>query len=80
MPHLLRFISIIVYKGKLSHYNIMTKYFCHICQYDAKQKSNYTKHLKTKKHILFSSMTENVSSTTITSDEKDTDDMQHSMF
>ena len=28
----------------------MTKYFCTLCNYDAKQKSNYLKHLLTKKH------------------------------
>lgn len=28
----------------------MDKYFCVCCQYDAKQKSNYEKHMKTRKH------------------------------
>ena len=28
----------------------MKKYYCDICKYDAKQKSNYEKHLQTKKH------------------------------
>ena len=56
----------------------MTKYFCHVCQYDAKQKSNYAKHLKTKKHILFSSMAENVYGTPILSDEKDAGDIKDS--
>ena len=27
------------------------KYYCKICNYDAKQKSNLDKHLQTKKHI-----------------------------
>ena len=26
----------------------MKKYYCSVCNYDAKQKSNYDKHLKTK--------------------------------
>ena len=29
----------------------MTKYYCDICNYDAKQKSNYDKHIKAKKHL-----------------------------
>ena len=29
----------------------MQKYYCESCNYDAKQKSNYLKHLKTKKHL-----------------------------
>ena len=28
----------------------MNKYYCNVCNYDAKQSSNYIKHLKTKKH------------------------------
>ena len=28
----------------------MSKYYCFVCNYDAKQSSNYIKHLKTKKH------------------------------
>ena len=28
----------------------MSKYYCECCQYDAKVKGNYLKHLKTKKH------------------------------
>ena len=28
----------------------MSDYYCSVCMYDAKQKSNYDKHLKTKKH------------------------------
>ena len=28
----------------------MSKYYCHHCEYDAKIKGNYDKHLKTKKH------------------------------
>jgi len=28
----------------------MSKYYCFVCDYDAKQKSNYTKHINTKKH------------------------------
>uniref|UniRef100_A0AB39J685 C2H2-type domain-containing protein n=1 Tax=Florenciella sp. virus SA2 TaxID=3240092 RepID=A0AB39J685_9VIRU len=28
----------------------MSKYYCFVCNYDAKQKSNYDKHLKTNKH------------------------------
>jgi hypothetical protein len=28
----------------------MSNYFCFVCNYEAKQKSNYLKHLKTKKH------------------------------
>ena len=27
------------------------KYFCFYCNYDAKQKSNYEKHILTKKHL-----------------------------
>ena len=30
----------------------MNKYYCERCNYYAKQKSNYDRHLKTKKHIL----------------------------
>jgi hypothetical protein len=33
----------------------MTNYYCQCCNYNAKQKSNYEKHLKTKKHQLASS-------------------------
>ena len=33
----------------------MTNYYCECCNYNAKQKSNYEKHLKTKKHQLASS-------------------------
>ena len=29
---------------------LMKKYYCECCNYDAKQKSNYEKHLQTKKH------------------------------
>ena len=29
----------------------MSKYYCVLCDYDAKQRSNYVKHTKTKKHI-----------------------------
>ena len=29
----------------------MSKYYCVLCDYDAKQKSNYVKHMKTKKHM-----------------------------
>ena len=28
----------------------MSKYYCDVCKYDAKQKSNYEKHIQTKKH------------------------------
>ena len=28
-----------------------TKYYCECCNYDAKIKGNYDKHLKTKKHL-----------------------------
>ena len=28
----------------------MKKYYCDVCKYDAKQKSNYEKHIKTKVH------------------------------
>ena len=30
----------------------MSKYYCFVCDYDAKQKSNYTKHINTKKHKI----------------------------
>ena len=32
----------------------MSKYYCFVCDYDAKQKSNYTKHINTKKHKTLS--------------------------
>ena len=28
----------------------MSKYYCVVCEYDAKQKSNYDKHMNTKRH------------------------------
>tara|TARA_Y100000389_G_scaffold200451_1_gene240908 strand:- start:454 stop:1377 length:924 start_codon:yes stop_codon:yes gene_type:complete len=32
----------------------MSKYYCFVCDYDAKQKSNYDKHIKTKRHKMLS--------------------------
>ena len=29
----------------------MKKYYCECCQYNAKVKSSYDKHLRTKKHL-----------------------------
>ena len=32
----------------------MSKYYCFVCDYDAKQKSNYVKHMNTKRHEILS--------------------------
>ena len=32
--------------------SINEKYYCKCCNYNAKQKCNYEKHLKTKKHLI----------------------------
>ena len=46
------------WKRNENHLNIiytilyMSKYYCKYCNYDAKIKGNYDRHLKTKKHKL----------------------------
>ena len=44
--------SKILFKDYFQHI-FMVSYNCSFCQYSTSNKNNYTKHLNTKKHLLF---------------------------
>ena len=39
-------------------YNMEQKYYCECCNYNAKIKGNYNKHLKSQKHLLKSTQSQ----------------------
>ncbi len=46
-------------------YNTMSNYYCECCHYNAKQRSNYLKHLKTKKHHNLAQISINIAQDSI---------------